>query len=147
MGFFIACYWTFERGWPVYQVGRRIFKPRSEHSFELHIYACSMCRFLIARLLAQLEEVAFVAALDGSECPGFAAVRVSAEVFMKQDARSATLLTVKDVMRELNLGRTKVYELIKTEGLPVVRFGRAVRVPMASLQQWISEREEQCLSA
>jgi excisionase family DNA binding protein len=101
----------------------------------------------MARLLAQLEEVAFVAALDGSEFPGFAAVQISAEVFMKQDARSATLLTVKDVMRELNLGRTKVYELIKTEGLPVVRFGRAVRVPMASLQQWISEREEQCLSA
>jgi len=147
MGFFIACRWAFEREWLVYQIGKRILKLCSEHSFRLHIYACSKCFFLMAKLLAQPEVAAFVAALDRSEFPGFAAVRTSAEVFMKQDARSATLLTVKDVMRELNLGRTKVYELIKTEGLPVVRFGRAVRVPMASLQQWISEREEQCLSA
>jgi excisionase family DNA binding protein len=36
-----------------------------------------------------------------------------------------------------------VYELIAREGLPVVRFGRAVRVSVTSLQQWIEQREKQ----
>ena len=53
------------------------------------------------------------------------------------------LLSVPEVAKTLGLGRTKVYELIACEGLPVVRFGRAVRVPVASLQQWIEQREKQ----
>jgi excisionase family DNA binding protein len=52
------------------------------------------------------------------------------------------LLSVPQVAKTLGLGRTKVYELIATEGLPVVRFGRAVRVSVASLQQWIDQREK-----
>ena len=53
------------------------------------------------------------------------------------------LLSVPEVAKTLGLGRTKVYELIAAEGLPVVRFGRAVRVSIASLQQWIEQREKQ----
>lgn len=53
------------------------------------------------------------------------------------------LLSIPQVAKTLGLGRTKVYELIATEGLPVVRFGRAVRVSVASLQQWIEQREKQ----
>lgn len=56
---------------------------------------------------------------------------------------SPLLLTIPDVARRLGLGRTKVYELIAREGLPVVRFGRAVRVSVTSLQQWIEQREKQ----
>ena len=33
------------------------------------------------------------------------------------------LLSIPEVARSLRLGRTKVYELIALEGLPVVRFG------------------------
>ncbi len=51
------------------------------------------------------------------------------------------LLSLPEVAKALGLGRTKVYDLIATEGLPVVRFGRAVRVSVASLQQWIDQRE------
>jgi excisionase family DNA binding protein len=57
------------------------------------------------------------------------------------------LLSIPEAAKTLGLGRTKVYELIATEGLPVVRFGRAVRVPVNSLQQWIEQREKQELSA
>ncbi|MFL5664681.1 MAG: helix-turn-helix domain-containing protein [Ktedonobacteraceae bacterium] len=53
------------------------------------------------------------------------------------------LLSVPEVAKILGLGRTKVYELIASEGLPVVRFGRAVRVSVVSLQQWIEQREKQ----
>ena len=54
----------------------------------------------------------------------------------------ALLLSIPEVAKMLGLGRTKVYQLIATEGLPVVRFGRAVRVSSASLQRWIEQREQ-----
>ena len=50
------------------------------------------------------------------------------------------LLNIPQVAKMLSLSRTKVYELIATEGLPVVRFGRAVRVSLAALQQWLDQR-------
>ena len=63
----------------------------------------------------------------------------------KKMSVSPLLLSVPEVARLLGLGRTKVYELIATEGLPVVRFGRAVRVSVASLQQWVERREKQAV--
>ncbi len=53
------------------------------------------------------------------------------------------LLSIPEVAKILGLGRTKVYELIAREGLPVVRFGRAVRVSVISLQRWVEQREKQ----
>lgn len=53
------------------------------------------------------------------------------------------LLTVPQVCKALGLGRTKVYELIANEGLPVVRFGKAIRVSPGSLQRWLTKREQQ----
>jgi excisionase family DNA binding protein len=50
------------------------------------------------------------------------------------------LLSIPEAAAVLRLSRTKVYQLIDVEGLPIVRFGRAVRVPRASLQQWIEQR-------
>ncbi len=38
------------------------------------------------------------------------------------------LVTVSQVAKMLSLSRTMIYKLIDIEGLPVVRFGRAVRV-------------------
>ena len=51
------------------------------------------------------------------------------------------LLNISQVARMLGLGRTKVYELIKEEKLPVMYFGRAVRVSPTSLQRWLAQRE------
>ncbi len=51
------------------------------------------------------------------------------------------LLTIPEVMAVLSLGRSKVYDLIGREKLPVVRFGRAVRVSYDSLQEWLKQRE------
>ena len=50
------------------------------------------------------------------------------------------LLTIPQVAQALNLGRTKVYELIWKEHLPVQRFGRAVRVSKEDLRRWLEER-------
>ncbi len=52
------------------------------------------------------------------------------------------LLTIPEVCKILNVGRTKVYGLIKTDGLPVVRVGDVSRVSVASLQRWIEQHEQ-----
>lgn len=52
------------------------------------------------------------------------------------------LLTIPQVMQCLGLGRNKVYDLIQKEGLPVLRFGRAVRVSHKALQEWLEQREQ-----
>jgi len=52
------------------------------------------------------------------------------------------LLTIPEVSLALGLGRTKVYELIRKEGLPTVKLGTATRVRLTSLQQWLEQREQ-----
>jgi excisionase family DNA binding protein len=51
------------------------------------------------------------------------------------------LLNIPQVMQVLGLSRSKVHKLIKREGLPVMRFGRAVRVSPTDLEQWLQERK------
>ncbi len=53
------------------------------------------------------------------------------------------LLNIEQAMRVLSLGKTKIYELIESEGLPVIHIGKAVRFPYTRLQQWIDERMQQ----
>ena len=54
------------------------------------------------------------------------------------------LLTVRDVEAELQLGRTRTYELLRSGVIPVVRVGRVLRVPRDGLRRWI---DENCASA
>lgn len=53
------------------------------------------------------------------------------------------LLRIPEVMNALGLGRTKIYELIASGELPVVRIGRAVRISTLTLEQWVNERQQQ----
>lgn len=64
---------------------------------------------------------------------------------LKRNSAQPLLLTIPDVAASLGLCRSKVYELIAKEGLPVVRFGRSVRISAASLQKWVEKRERQHL--
>ena len=57
------------------------------------------------------------------------------------------LLKVEAAAKLLSLGRTKTYALIASGELPVIRVGRAVRVPVAALHQWVEDRANQSLSA
>lgn len=52
------------------------------------------------------------------------------------------LMNITQVARTLKLSRAKVYQLISQEHLPVIAFGRALRVSPLSLQQWLHEREK-----
>lgn len=56
------------------------------------------------------------------------------------------LLRIPEVAETLGIGRTTIYEMIATGELPTVRFGRAVRVSVTTLQKWVEERELQGVS-
>ena len=58
------------------------------------------------------------------------------------DVTQQPLLTVDQAAKQLGLGRTKTYELINNEGLPVIRFGKSVRINPVSLQEWLKAREQ-----
>ncbi len=64
---------------------------------------------------------------------------------MNRRKRSTTslepmLLTIPEVATKLGLGRSKVYNLIRDEGLPTVKFGTATRVPVKELEHWVTKR-------
>jgi excisionase family DNA binding protein len=50
------------------------------------------------------------------------------------------LLRPEEAARELGIGRSKAYELIRSGELPVIRIGRSVRIPIEPLKAWINER-------
>jgi excisionase family DNA binding protein len=58
------------------------------------------------------------------------------------DLTSISYLTIREVSQQLHLSRSKVYDLVAREGLPVAHFGRAVRVPAAALEQWLFQRAQ-----
>jgi excisionase family DNA binding protein len=62
-----------------------------------------------------------------------------------EESVAPLLLTIPQVAAVLGLGRTKVYELISLQqgGIPVIRFGRAIRISQKSLREWIQQREQE----
>ncbi len=60
---------------------------------------------------------------------------------MEERKIEALLLNITEVSKALRLSRTKVYQLIASDGLPIIRFGKSVRVSVWSLQDWIKQRE------
>jgi len=52
------------------------------------------------------------------------------------------LLDSRAVAELLDLGRTKVFQMMSAGELPVVRIGRCVRVPRSGLESWIASRTE-----
>ena len=52
------------------------------------------------------------------------------------------LLRPEDAARELGIGRSKTYELLRRGEIPSIRIGRSVRVPAEKLRQWINEQAE-----
>lgn len=58
----------------------------------------------------------------------------------------ALLWTLAQVAAALQISRTKVYELIYRENLPIVRLGKSIRISPLSLQHWLEEREQENVS-
>ncbi|TME54077.1 MAG: helix-turn-helix domain-containing protein [Chloroflexi bacterium] len=50
------------------------------------------------------------------------------------------LLDSREVAHLLGIGRTKAFQLMLRQELPIVRIGRCVRVPTDGLATWIASR-------
>ena len=61
---------------------------------------------------------------------------------MTTETPQPLLITVEETMRVMRLGRTKIYALIRQEGLPVHRFGRRVLVDPDELKSWLTMRRK-----
>ncbi|MEW2403430.1 helix-turn-helix domain-containing protein [Streptomyces sp. NPDC046862] len=48
------------------------------------------------------------------------------------------LLTVPDVMKRLKLGRSTVYDLIRSRRLPSITIGRCRRIPARAVREYIT---------
>lgn len=55
----------------------------------------------------------------------------------KRDGSATSLLSIEQVARELNVGRTFAWELTASGRLPTLRVGRLVRVRPADLRRYI----------
>ena len=52
------------------------------------------------------------------------------------------LLTIPEAAEALRLGTSSVKQMIRSGELPIVRYGRAVRIPRSGLEQWVASRTE-----
>ena len=53
---------------------------------------------------------------------------------------NSLLVDSREVARLLGIGRTKAFQMMARDELPVVRIGRCVRVSLAGLEQWVTEQ-------
>lgn len=52
-------------------------------------------------------------------------------------------LTVDGLGRELNIGRSKAYELVGRPDFPAVRIGKLIRIPRHALERWVEQQISQ----
>lgn len=55
-------------------------------------------------------------------------------------AATDELLTVPEVMARLRLGRSTVYDLIRSHRLVSITVGRARRIPLSALREFIADQ-------
>ena len=60
----------------------------------------------------------------------------------KRGEDDVVLLRAVEVARLLGLSRSQVYAMMGTGRLPIIRIGRAVRVPRSALREWIAANTE-----
>ena len=56
-------------------------------------------------------------------------------------------LSVKEAAAVLGVSPTKMYELVRSATVPHLRFGRALRIPSRSLDDWMTAAANQVLDA
>lgn len=45
--------------------------------------------------------------------------------------------SVEETASALGISRAKTYELVNSDGFPVVRVGRRIRIPITALEDWV----------
>ena len=49
------------------------------------------------------------------------------------------LLRPREAARLLGIGRSKIFEMMARNELPIIRLGRCVRIPRRGLEDWVNE--------
>lgn len=62
---------------------------------------------------------------------------------MAETTTERLLLTVEEAARQLKIGRTFAWQLVRKGELPVVRLGRCVRVPRRALEEWVARQGQE----
>jgi excisionase family DNA binding protein len=65
-------------------------------------------------------------------------IRTLENLMDQHSSHASLLLRVDEAAVRLGLARSTVYQLLADGTLPVVRIGRAVRVPTAALDTWVA---------
>ena len=50
--------------------------------------------------------------------------------------------TVSEMAKVLNIGKNKAYELVKTEGFPVIYIGSSIRIPIEALKKRLNDGKD-----
>lgn len=61
---------------------------------------------------------------------------------MEREHLETELLRVEEAARVLAISRRTVFELLRCHELPVVRIGRAVRIPKRALGAWVASQTD-----
>lgn len=48
--------------------------------------------------------------------------------------------SVKEIREIFGCGRSKAYDMIKKEGLPHIRIGRTIYIPISDFEKWQKDR-------
>lgn len=47
---------------------------------------------------------------------------------------------VDELATTMGISRPKAYELVNSDGFPVIRVGRRIRIPVSAFQRWLDEQ-------
>lgn len=48
------------------------------------------------------------------------------------------IMTVPDVGRIMGISKVKAYELVKTDGFPIIKVGRRITIPKPAFERWLN---------
>ena len=63
-----------------------------------------------------------------------------AKKMKRHDRMMPLLLRIPEACDVIGIGRSKLYEILKSGELPAVRLGRSVRIRLSDLQAWVDRQ-------
>jgi len=59
---------------------------------------------------------------------------------MQQATSEREWLTIREIQKELAIGRTKAWQLVASGDIPAVQIGRSVRINRRDLDEWLARQ-------
>lgn len=54
--------------------------------------------------------------------------------------KQTQLLTIDEAREILRVGRNVMYELIRSGGVPHIKIGKQIRIPLRELEEWVKNQ-------